>query len=174
MRRRCALALCLLAAAACKPRVSRPPAQLTDEGSATLASVVNMADPKTAPQLLKGFHSVEGNAWRWTMGRFAVALHPPAEGSTRGAVLRLKFAIPDPVISSAKQVTLSATVTGTQLAPETYTKPGEYEYIRDVDPKLLAADAVNVEFALDKFIPAGALEGRELGVIASSVGLEPK
>ena len=30
--------------------------------------VVHAADPKTAMQLVRGFHGVEQNAWRWTMG----------------------------------------------------------------------------------------------------------
>ena len=50
----------------------------------------------------------------------------------------------------------------------------ELEYTRDVDRKLLVGDAVNVEFTLDKFLPAGAIEQRELGVIATSVGFEAK
>src|SRR5204863_8603551 len=139
-------------------RVSVPP---TDEESATLSSVIFMADAKSAPQLLKGFHSVEGNSWRWTMGHFAVALRPPRNAAVRGATLRLKFSLADAVISSTKNITLSCSVNGTPLPPETYTQAGEFEYTRDVDPKLLAADAVNVEFALDKFIPAGTLESRE-------------
>jgi len=169
-----ALGVCLLLLGGCKSRQRRVAVQQTDEESGTLSSVIYMADPKSAPQLLKGFHSVEGNAWRWTMGNFAVALRPPRNSAVRGATLRLKFAAPEAVISSAKKVTLSCSVNGTPLQPETYTQAGEFEYTREVDPKLLAADAVNVEFALDKFIPAGTLESRELGLIASSVAFEAK
>jgi hypothetical protein len=78
------------------------------------------------------------------------------------------------VIANTKKVTLSASVNGTALPPETYSAAGEFEYTRDVDPKLLAGDAVNVEFTLDKFLPAGAVDGRELGLVASSVGFEAK
>ena len=169
-----ALAVCLVLLGGCKGRQRRVAVQQTDEESGALSSVLYMADPKAAPQLLKGFHSVEGNAWRWTTGSFAVALKPPRNAAVRGATLRLKFAVPDAVISTTKKLTLSCSVNGTPLQPETYTQAGEYEYVREVDPKLLAADAVNVEFALDKFIPAGTLESRELGVIASSVAFEAK
>ncbi len=169
-----ALGLCLLLLGGCKNRQKRVSVPQTDEESGALSSVIYMGDAKSAPQLLKGFHAVEGNAWRWTMGHFAVALKPPRNAAVRGATLRLKFALPDAVIASAKKVTLSATVGGTPLPPETYSQAGDFEYTRDVDPKLLAADAVNVEFALDKYIPAGTLESRELGVIASSVGFEAK
>ena len=172
-RRKLALGVCLLPLAGCKRR-KRAGVAVTDEEGGALASVIYMADPKTAPQLLTGFHAIESNAWRWTMGRFAVALRPPRNSAVRGARLRLKFSIADALIARAKQVTLSARVAGAPLAPETYTQSGEYEYVREVDPKLLAGDAVNIEFALDHFIPSGAIEDRELGLIAQSVGFEAK
>jgi hypothetical protein len=167
------LGLCLLLLGGCKRRQKQISVQ-TDEDGATLSSVIYMADAKSAPQLLKGFHGIEGNAWRWTMGNFAVALRPPRNSAVRGAVLHLKFALPDAVIANTKKVTLSASVNGTALPPETYSAAGEFEYTREVDPKLLAGDAVNVEFTLDKFLPAGAVDGRELGLVASSVGFEAK
>src|SRR5437667_6699158 len=117
-----AVGLCLLLAGGCKQRVKKATAPQTDEDGATLASVIYMADAKSAPQLLKGFHSVEGNAWRWTMGNFAVALRPPRNAAVRGATLRLKFALPDAVVASAKKVTLAASVSGAPLPPETYNQ----------------------------------------------------
>ena len=82
--------------------------------------------------------------------------------------------LPEAVLSQVKAVTLSASVAGTALPPESYTKPGEFDYARDVDAKLLTGDSATVEFALDKFIPAGVVEQRELGVIATSVGFAAK
>src|SRR5438874_7024822 len=117
-RRRAVLGVCLLPVAACRRR-KRAGVAVTDEDGATLASVIFMADPKTAPQLLKGFHAVESNAWRWTMGHFAVALRPPRNSAARGARLRLKFSVADALIARSKQVALSATVAGSPLAPET-------------------------------------------------------
>jgi hypothetical protein len=172
-RRKAALSVCLLLLGGCKRR-KRAGVAVTDEEGGALASVIYMADPKTAPQLLKGFHAIESNAWRWTMGHFAVALRPPRNSAVNGARLRLKFSIAEALIARAKQVTLSASVAGAPLAPETYTQAGEFEYVRDVDPKLLAGEAVNVEFALDNFIPSGAIEDRELGLIVASVGFEAK
>lgn len=169
-----ALGVCLLLLSGCKHRERKIQVQ-TDEESATLASVVQMGDAKAAPQLLKGFHNIEENSWRWTMGQFAVALRPPRNGAIRGAVLHFKFVLPEAVLAKINnKMSLSAAVNGSPLAPETYTKPGEYDYARDVDAKLLAGDAVNVEFTMDKFLPAGMIEQRELGVIATSVGFEAK
>src|SRR5262245_59471694 len=65
----------------CKRRERKIRVQQTDEDTATLASMIHMGDPKVAPQLLKGFYNIEENAWRWTMGKFAVALRPPRNAS---------------------------------------------------------------------------------------------
>ena len=108
------------------------------------------------------------------MGQFTVALRPPRNAALKGATLHLKFTIPEAVVAKLKTMSLSASVNGTALSPETYTQPGEFDYSRDVDPKLLTGDAVNVDFTLDKFLPAGMVETRELGVIATSVGFEAK
>jgi hypothetical protein len=172
-RRRLAIASGVLLLGGCKRR-KKITVQQTDEDSATLASVIHMGDAKAAPQLLKGFYNIEENAWRWSMGKFAVALRPPHGASTKGATLHLKFVLPEAVLSKVKTMSISATVNGTGLAPETYTQAGEFDYSREVDGKLLPGEAVNVEFTLDKFLPAGMVEQRELGVIVTSVGLEAK
>ena len=86
------------------------------------------------------------------MGQFSVALRPPRNAALNGAVLHFKFVLPEAVLSKVKTVSLSASVNGTALSPETYTQAGEFDYSRDVDAKLLAGDAVNVEFTLDKFL----------------------
>jgi hypothetical protein len=155
----------------CK-RKKRAPA--AEEQPAGLATMVNAADPRSAVQLVRGFHSVEQNAWRWTMGSFAVSLKPPAGAAQKGATLELKFVVPGAIISKLKTMTLSATVNGQKLAPETYTKEGEYTYSRDVPASALAQDTANVEFTLDKFLPASPEDMRDLGVIMTMVGFEAK
>lgn len=165
--------LVVLAAAGCKKKEPIR-VQQTEEEAGALASIVHVADPQATPQLLKGFHGVEQNSWRWTMGKFSVALRPPANAAKNGAVLNLKLSVPDPVIAKLKTVSLSAIAGGQTLSPETYTQSGEFTYTRDVAAKELAGDAVNIEFSLDKFLPAGEVDQRELGVVVSSVGLEPK
>ena len=172
-RRAAPLILCLLITG-CKRRDRKIRVEQTEEDSVTMASLIRMSDPRAAPQLLKGFYNIEEKSWRWTMGQFAVALRPPRNAALNGATLHFKFTLPEAVLAKVKTVSISASVNGTPLSRETYTQPGEFDYARDVDAKLLAGDAVNVEFTLDKFIPAGAVETRELGVIATSVGFEPK
>jgi len=169
-----ALGACLLLLSGCKQRERKIRVLETDEENPTLASMLYMGDAKTAAQLLNGFHPIEENAWRWTMGKFAVALRSPRNAAIRGATLRLKFVLPEPVRAKVQKISLSAAVSGTTLTAQSYDKAGEFEYVRDVGAGLLAGEVVNVEFTLDKFVPAGVIEGRELGVIVSSVGFEGK
>ena len=86
----------------------------------------------------------------------------------------MKFVLPETVLAKIKTTTVSASVSGSGLPPETYTQPGEYDYSRDVEGRLLPGEAVNVEFTLDKFLPAGMVEQRELGLIVTSIGFEAK
>ena len=144
------------------------------ETSTTLLSVVSVADPRAEPQLVKGFYNIEQKAWRWTAGRFAVRLRPPAGASDRGAVLVLKFTIPENVIQKFQTIQLKATVEGVALPAESYSKAGDQVYSQAVPAAALRTDAATVQFELDKFFPAGTLEARELGVVAHMVGLEVK
>ncbi len=136
-----------------------------------LASVVQVADPAAAIQLLQGFHEVEQGSWRWTQKQFSLLLKTPP-GGARGATLELKFALPEPVVARLGAVTLTASVSGSPLGPQTYTRPGDHVYSRTVPPAALAGEAVKVEFHLDKALPPGGADGRELGLVVSSVGLE--
>src|SRR5947209_9176076 len=78
----------ILTIGGCK-RKKRPQAG-SEEPVTGLATVLNTADPRVAPQLIRGFHTVEGNAWRWTAGEFAVMLKPPAGADQKGATLDRK------------------------------------------------------------------------------------
>ncbi|HZT28752.1 MAG TPA: hypothetical protein VFA33_02625 [Bryobacteraceae bacterium] len=167
------VAVLVLCGAACKRR-DRVRLEQTDEQAPQLASVVHVADPRNASQLVSGFYDIEQNSWRWTAGKFAVLLRPPRTAARKGAVLELKFSVPEAVLSTLKTISLSATVNGAPLTPETYTQPGQFTYSRDLSPSLLAGDSVKVDFALDKTLPPRGADQRELGVIVSSVGLTPK
>jgi hypothetical protein len=161
-----------IAPAGCR-RHRRVTVQTVEEAPA-LASVVATADPHVIKQLIGGFYGVEQNSWRWTAGRFSVLLRPPRTAAANGAVLQLKFAIPEVALSRLKGVSLSAYVNGTALAPESYRQAGQFIYSRDVPGKLLAGDVARVDFSLDKTIAASAADHRELGVVVSLVGFQPK
>jgi hypothetical protein len=170
----CVLAAALSVAPGCKDRKAVPVRQTVEESAARLASTIHMGDPQAAGQLTGGFHSIENSSWRWTEQRFTVALGPPPDAGQKGASLELNLAVPAVTIEKLHSITLSAAIEGTTFPPETYTAPGSYSYKRDVPPGLLTRDVVIVGFRLDKAIPPSELDLRELGVVVSSVALEPK
>jgi hypothetical protein len=173
------LSLTLIAGVVLMPGCKRKPpvtVQMTEDGggSAALASVVHVADPKTSVQLIKGFYDVEQNSWRWTMGSFSVALRAPAGAAQKGAKLSLRFSLPEAVLKSVKSVTISAKANGVDVAPETFVKTGDLEYTKDVPASAFKNESVTVDFTLDKYLAAGTVDARELGVVVTSVGLEAK
>ncbi|MBI2689941.1 MAG: hypothetical protein HYX27_26860 [Acidobacteria bacterium] len=173
MRRSVVAVLAVLAIAAmpgCKRR--KDPVQYVEEGGSQLAIAINVADPRAAIQLLRGFHDVENNAWRWTGPTFAVALRPPKEVPPEGARLFLEYAVPDVFLQKVPRTTLSVMVNGKALDPEVINKAGSGRVERTVPPELLRSDVITVDFSLDKFLPAGAVDQRDLGLIVSAVGLQ--
>ncbi len=163
----------LLVPAACKKK-RKPATVATSSESGVLASMVQVADPRVAAQLTKGFYPVENQAWRWTQSKFSASLRPPKTGAQNGARLVLKFVIPDVVLQKLHSLKLSARVNGIDLPPEEYTRAGDQTYSRDVPPIALPATAVSVDFTLDKSLPPSPSDNRELGVIVSAVGFEAK
>jgi hypothetical protein len=139
-----------------------------------LSSMVNMADPSTATQLVSGFHAVESGAWRWTTRKFAVVLKPPPGSEKIGATLRFRLFISDDQINRLGPITLSADIDGHQLESQTYAKPGDYVYSRPVPPEVLQASSVKADFSLDKSREPDNVDSRQLGVVASLIGLQPR
>ena len=146
----------------------------TEEEPPRSAAEIQVADPRSTPQLVSGWYPIEQHAWRWTARRFAVNLRPPIQSANTGATLKLNFTLPDVVMSRFHSVTLSASVRGTRLAPETYDKPGKWAYARELPAALLQGREVRIDFELDKALPPGKVDRRELGLIADRVGLETK
>lgn len=166
------LAALLLAAPAC--RQTKVETRDTVEEAPRLASTVRTGDPAAASQLTGGFYDIEAGAWRWTRQQFAVTLRPPTHAAQRGAVLELHLAVPRPSIDKLKSLSLSASIGGAALSAETYGKAGQYTYRREVPASLLAGDAVRIDFQLDKCMPPGEADRRELGVVVSSAALISK
>jgi hypothetical protein len=163
----------LLAGAACKRERLQKVETVEDEQEVELVSAVSAGEPKHAMQFVSGFYAAEGS-WRWTRGKFAITLRVPASAAKSGAVLELKFVVPDPVMQKLGAPTVSASADGTPLEPLQVEKTGEQLYKRDVPPAAFLSDAINIEFSLDKFFAAGAVEERELGIIVTGASLTAK
>jgi hypothetical protein len=143
-----------------------------DDGQ--LLSIVNAADPRAVAQLTHGFYAVESNAWRWTAKDFTVTLHRPDGAAQNGARLEVKLAVPELVINRLGPISLSGNVNGFALAPDTFSKSGDYTYSRDIPATALTTDPVKVEFTADKALPPSGQDARELAVIVSRVALSSK
>lgn len=135
----------------------------------SLKSGIQMADPTASSQLTRGFHMLEQHAWRWTDGRFSVALRTPARANETGARLVLTLYVPDVSLKALKSMTLSIKIGDQSLAPETLTAAGKHELSREVPASVLRSQLTQVEFSLDKFLNK---DGVENGIIVSYVGME--
>jgi hypothetical protein len=164
--------LFMMLVSACQ-RPKHDPAALVPEQDTPLVSVVNVNDPAASAQLVRGFYALESGTWRWTMKKFEVALKPPAGAAENGARLDFRFTIPEVIFTRMGEVTVSATINGLALRPETYLKPGDYMYVRDVPAAALKGDAVAVEFTSDKGIAPTAEDAHEFALVAVAMGLEP-
>jgi hypothetical protein len=167
------LAAMALGPAGCKRHKSVQVQDTIEEGP-RMASTLRMGDPKVETQLVSGFYGIEGNAWRWTGKQFIVVLKTPFGAAQRGGTLTFNLAVPQAVIENLKNISLAASVDGSPLAPETFTQPGPAVFKRDIPASLLGGDTVKVEFQLDKSYSPGGADTRELGVVATSIALEPK
>jgi len=153
-----------------EPQLATP---VEEEGEVVLLSTVNVADPRAEGQLLSGFHGVEQRAWRWTEKRFSVALQPPAAEGGQPVHLDLKFTAPDVVIDQVGPITISATVNGRELSPETYPEAGQhFLFTREIPADSLTGGTVRVDFDIDKAMAPSELDTRELAVIVSSIALK--
>ncbi len=176
MRYICVSALMLsLTAAGCKGKREKMNVAVEEEAAPQVASTINMGNPKLSAQLLNGFYGIENGQWRWTAGKFAVMLKPPANAATAGATLKLAFSLPEVITSKVPPpFTLSASINGTALKSEKYDAAGTYTYSVDVPANLLAGEAIRVDFTSDKSMPPSGADKRELALIAVSAGLTAK
>jgi hypothetical protein len=69
---------------------------------------------------------------------------------------------------------LKAKIGVATLDSETISAAGTHEYRREVPAGALGSGMVEVEFALDRYLKPEQADGRELGIVVTSVGLEPK
>jgi hypothetical protein len=165
----------LFGSAACKRKPKRAAlTAATDTAAKGPAVMAGVADPNVAPQLLTGFYDVEGNAWRWTAGKFAISLRTPTGAAQNGATLVLDGALPSAEFEQTGPLTLTAAVNGDALPPQRYTQGGDITYSRDVPASALQKSPATVMFTLDKTYNPGGADRRELGLVVRSIGFEAK
>jgi len=174
------LGLLLGAATGCADHMRRPnpqPEIISNEDVAQIQPAVHshsftMRNVDATRQLAAGIHDVENNAWRWTAGEFSIVLATPRGASTRGADLVFGFHIPDAILRRTGPVTLTAYLNAAEVGARTYTAAGAQRFSAMIPPELLRQSPLAIDFHLDRYIPRGVLESRELGVVAYTVSLE--
>ncbi len=171
--RRLTVTVLLLALSGCRQR-EKIRAEATDESPQAIESTLPMGSPKSAIQIIRGFHEIEDGTWRWSMSKFGVLLKAPSDGPKNGAKLVMKFSLPDVLVSTVGEVTVSARTGPLALASKTYASAGDFEFEADVPASAMHVDGVPIEFAVDKFLPPGALDQRELALVVSVISLENK
>ena len=150
------------------PAASDPVTQEGDARAFILARS-RLAAPPSSFQLLRGWHQLEYDAWRWTERAFSMEVISYAP--LRPATLRFVFQLPEVVFAQASALRLSVRINGTPLAPGIYSTPGQHEYIGSVPA--LDAGVATVEFELDRAIAPTDADRRELGLLVDLSGAAP-
>lgn len=148
------------------------PLEEDGDGLSQLLSSVNAADPRGEPQLLRGFYPLEQGTWRWTAKNFSVILAtpPPIEGYQSD--LDLRATLPES-LGPHLPLTLSAEVNHVNVGSHVFTELVREQLITIPIPDgVLTDEPALVEFALDKALPPTAADGRELGMVVTSVAIK--
>jgi hypothetical protein len=137
-------------------------------GADEIPSSLSTGDAGAGRQL-DGFYDIE-NGWRWSKRQFSITL---GSGPANERLV-VQLYIPDSVIQKLGAITLTAKLGGRALAPETYGKPGEYTFARDLEASWLQPGANRIDFSVDKFLAPTPADNRELGIVVLSAALEAK
>jgi tRNA (mo5U34)-methyltransferase len=114
----------------------------------------------------RGWHAVEEGGWRWTERQFAVRIEGTRKSNA--SQLRLRLYVPDAVGA----ITIDAIANGVALAPETYSNPGEHEFVRSLAPFSTATGDIRIDFNLSSALPPDSTDRRERGIIVASITAE--
>jgi len=136
-----------------------------------MSPTIQVADPKTASQLVSGFYEVSNHQWRWTARQFSVYLAPPVGGGQKGGELTVNLYFPDTEMKELGSITLTAYIADYELQSVTFRKSGAHQYRSDVPPAALCTDLVPVQFIFDKALPPSIADLRELGGVVTSISL---
>jgi 2-polyprenyl-3-methyl-5-hydroxy-6-metoxy-1,4-benzoquinol methylase len=150
------------------PAASDP---VTDAGDtrAFILARSRRAAPPCDFRLLRGWHHLEYDSWRWTERAFSMEVKSYAP--LQPATLRFVFQLPEVVFAKTPVLTLSGRINGTPLTPGIYSTPGEHEFIGAIPA--LDAGTATVEFELDHAIGPTDVDRRELGLLVDLSGAAP-
>jgi hypothetical protein len=126
-------------------------------------------DPEFSKQAT-GFHILEKDGWRWTMKEFSLVL--PTSRPAGSVTVHVN--VPEAEIQKLGAITMSIRVGEHVLAPETFSRAGDYNVTRSVEPEWVTAAENRFDFGVDKTIAPTAADNRELGIIFVGARLDLK
>jgi hypothetical protein len=113
-----------------------------------------------------GFYVLEQGGWRWTARDFSLTF--PA---TRVATsLTIRVNVPELEIQKLGTITLTIRAGEHELAPEIFSKAGDYTVVRTLEQDW----GNRFDFRVDKILAPTATDGRELGIIFVGAKVELK
>ena len=133
-----------------------------------MLSYLKLADVRTKAQLRSGWYGIEDGGWRWMSKQAAAVLRVPADAAPVFEVHL--FFPPDYQQRAGGPVTLSVLLDGRPLTHETYSQPGGYSLSIAVPRNRLTAPDATVALQLNRAMPPGGNEKRELGAVVSGFG----
>ena len=117
--------------------------------------------------LVAGWHEPHATGWRWTAREFAVGVPAAWAASYRRILVRVYA--PPALIERLGPIELRARAGGRDLLPSSIDQPGAHVFERAVR---LDSGGTTIHFSLDKCLPAGDVDARELGIVVESIEFE--
>jgi len=133
-------------------------------------SHLNLGDIRSKAQLGAGWYGVEDGGWRWMSQQAEAVLRAPAPAAAAPVFEMQLFFPPDFMARAGGPVTVSVLLDGRPFARETYLQPGGYRLAQAVSRDRFTAPTVRVAIQLNRAIPPGAADRRELGAVVSRLG----
>ncbi len=162
----------LLVGLGCPRNEPMAPIKEGDGSLSQLSSSVNVADPRSDAQLLKGFYPLEQGSWRWTEKEFSVILAVPAAVPGHQSSLDVHVTLPSS-LEALLPITLSVDVEDIEAGSQVFDEiVSDHLVTLPVPESALTEDDALVEFKLDKAIGPRESDTRELGVVVTSIAIK--
>lgn len=174
------VAFLLLSAAGCsRPSPSGAGEGPTPEGAGSAVSpagtsappqfsFIHTGDVRARTQLLSGWYAIEEGAWRWMAKEAEAVLLTPHESPVS---FELRLVFPEGYMKRAGgPVTVSVLLERILFVQETYNQPGAYTLHKPVPAGTLPQPSTRVTIRLDRSMPPGGADKRELGAVVQSLG----
>jgi hypothetical protein len=95
----------------------------------------------------------------------------PVGARQKSAVLRTDLVLPEVIFRSTGPVALEVSASGQQLGAQTMSAAGNHTLQWSIPAEVLITETITLDFRLDKSVPPGAVDPRELGLIFLRAGL---